>query len=166
MPVYCIAFGCDNHQRSAPQGVSFHRLLLKKPETGKIFLINVNKVCVCWLHIKFHAHQWLDKLRLVDPPIQDSNARVCSQHFSEDCFVSAVISGFGPSRRSLKAEAVPTLFSFKSAPKRRKLSEAREMRAEQCSIVEELLAESSTPPTRDVGIQCGKLILMHCCKFL
>ena len=66
-----------------------------------------------------------------------------------------MISGFGPSRRTLKAEAVPTLFSFKSAPKRRKLSEARETRAEQRSIVEELLAESSTPPTCDVGIQCG-----------
>ena len=65
----------------------------------------------------------------------------------------------------LKPEAVPTLFCFTSAPKRRKLSEARETRAEQHSIVEGLLAESSTPPTRDVGIQCGKLILMHCCNF-
>ena len=31
MPVYCIAYGCDNDQRNASQTVSFHRLLLKKP---------------------------------------------------------------------------------------------------------------------------------------
>ena len=67
------------------------------------------------------------------------------------------MEGFGPARRTLKPEAVPTLFCFTSTPKRRKLSEARESRAQQHSIVEELLAESSTPAIRDVGTQCSKL---------
>ena len=75
------------------------------------------------------------------------------------------MEGFGPARRTLKPDAVPTLFCFTSAPRRKKLSEARESRAQQRSIVEELLAESSTPLTRYVGIQCSRLILMDVCKF-
>ena len=35
MPVYCIAYGCDNDQRNASPGVSFHRLPLKKPSLLK-----------------------------------------------------------------------------------------------------------------------------------
>ena len=31
MPVYCIAYGCDNDQHNASPTVSFHRLPLKKP---------------------------------------------------------------------------------------------------------------------------------------
>ena len=30
MPVYCIAYDCDNDQRNASKTVSFHRLPLKK----------------------------------------------------------------------------------------------------------------------------------------
>ena len=35
MPVYYIAYGCDNDQRNASLGVSFHRLPLKKPSLLK-----------------------------------------------------------------------------------------------------------------------------------
>ena len=35
MPLYCIAYGCDNDQRNASQTVSFHRLPLKKPSLLK-----------------------------------------------------------------------------------------------------------------------------------
>ena len=31
MPVYCIAYGCDNDQHNASKNESFHHLLLKKP---------------------------------------------------------------------------------------------------------------------------------------
>ena len=43
MPVFCIGYGCDNHQRSASSEVSFHRLPLKKPALLKqvrIFSVN------------------------------------------------------------------------------------------------------------------------------
>ena len=43
MPVFCIAYGCDNHQRSASSEVSFHRLPLKKPALLKqvrIFIVD------------------------------------------------------------------------------------------------------------------------------
>ena len=50
--------------------------------------------------------KWLEKLRLVDPPIHEDNARVCSEHFT----VFPVLEGYGPSRRTLKADAVLTIF--------------------------------------------------------
>ena len=31
IPVYCIAYGCDNDQCNPSKTVSFHRLPLKKP---------------------------------------------------------------------------------------------------------------------------------------
>ena len=116
--------------------------------------------------------KWLDKLRLVDPPIYEANARVCSDHFTEDCYVLSILEGYGPSRRTLNPDAVPTIFAFnQSPPKRRKLSEARQAKAQHRAVVEELLEKaevascSSVEPlktaavatTRDVGIQCGKL---------
>ena len=79
----------------------------------------------------------------------------------------SVLEGFGPSRRKLKPDAVPTVFAFNSPPKRRKLSEARLSRAEHKAVVGELLAEKEPDSseaeflepvtTRDVGIQCGKI---------
>ena len=105
-----------------------------------------------------HAKQWLEKLRLVDPPINNANTRVCSQHFNNQ-FVSPVLEGYGPSQCTLKPDAVPMVFCFTSAPKRRKLSEAREAKAQHCAIVDKLLAptENTRPRTRDVGVQCSKL---------
>ena len=99
-----------------------------------------------------------------DPPIYDSNARVCSHHFIEQDFVSGAIEGFGPKRPTLKPEAVPIVFCFSQPTKRRKLSEAREAKAMHRSIIDSLLAEPSSscgssedpqPATRDIGIQCG-----------
>ena len=82
-------------------------------------------------------------------------------------YVSSVLVGFGPSRRTLKPDTVPTVFAFNSPPKRRKLSEARLSRAELKAVVDELLAEKEPDSseaeflepvtTQDVGIQCGKI---------
>ena len=158
---------CDNTQHNAPS-VSFHRLPLKKPSLLKQVISELNGE----LHLTpLFFIKWLDKLRLVDTPIYEANARVCSDHFSEDCYVSSILKGFGPSRRTLKPDAVPTIFAFNSPPKRRKFSEARQAKAQHRAVVEELLEKeevascSSVGPlesaavvtTRDVGIQCGKL---------
>ena len=105
---------------------------------------------------------------MVDPPIYEANACICSKHFSETCYVSSVLEGFGPSRRMLKPDAVLTVFAFNSPPKRRKLSEARQAKAQHKAVVNELLGDSIgesseaefTEPiiaTRDIGIQCGKI---------
>ena len=106
-------------------------------------------------------------MKLVDPPIYDKNGRVCSDHFEETSYVSSVLAGFGPSRRTLKADAVPTIFSFNSPPKRRKLSEARQAKAQHRDLVEGLLEASCSATfepvrevtTRDIGTQTGKLII-------
>ena len=93
--------------------------------------ISIGEVLYTLFARLFYTYQWLEKLRLVDPPVHDSNGRVCSQHFTDNCFVSSVMERFGPARRTLKSKAVLTLFCFTSASKRRKLSKARESRAQQ-----------------------------------
>ena len=101
-------------------------------------------------------------MKLVDPPIYDKNARVCSNHFEEtSCFISA--GRFWP----IQADAVPTIFSFNSPPKRRKLSEARQAKAQHRDLVKGLLEASCSATfepvrevtTRDIGTQTGKLII-------
>ena len=81
-------------------------------------------------------------------PVNEVNARICSNHFVETCYVSSVLGGFGPSRRTLKADAVLTVFAFNSPPKCRKLSEARLARAEHNTVVTELLGEKESDSTK------------------
>ena len=63
---------------------------------------------------------WLAKLRLEDPPIKETS-RVCSEHYADECFKwdlkSELMSGAKP-KRTLKPNAVPTLFSFVKSSKR------------------------------------------------
>ena len=82
-----------------------------------------------------------------------------------------MLAGFGPSSQTLKADAVPTIFSFNSPPKRWKLSEARQAKAQHRDLVEGLLEVSCSTTssakvepvrevtTRDIGTQTGKLII-------
>jgi len=108
----------------------------------------------------------INNLWLKDPPIYDSNACVCSHHFTEQDFVSCVVEGFEPKRPMLKPDAILTMFCFSNPTKCRKLSKAREARTLHCSIIDNLLADPSTsseplsskepsPATRDIRIQCG-----------
>ena len=114
--------------------------------------------------------QWLNNLRLEDPPIYDSNTRVCSHHFILEDFVSSAVPGFGPKRAMLKPDAVLTVFCFSIPAKRRKLSKAREARALHRSIVDDLLEVPREPlpdssketesATRDIGIQIAITIYL------
>ena len=177
---WCIAYGCDNSTHKSLPGISFHRLPLNNgPLLKQVRLLGGHELRE---NIEYYL-QWLAKLRLENPPINDKNARVCSEHFFENDFVTAVLPGFGPAKPTLKPEAVPTKFSFVPVPKRRKTSELRIARAAHQNIIEELTSTSllndppvssissasdgeavmdSTeyvvpikPATRDVGIQCG-----------
>ena len=116
MPVFCIAYGCDNDKRSAPKGTSFHRLPLNKSSLLKQVRIFLNRLYISTLTL-IVANQ-----PTIDPPIHDSNARVCSHHFTEQDFVSSIVEGFGPKRPTLKPEAVPTVFGFSQPAKHRKLT--------------------------------------------
>ena len=64
----------------------------------------------------------------------------------------------------LKPDTVPTVFAFNSPPKRRKLSEVRQAKAQNKAIVNELLGDSTGESaeaeflepiitTRDIGVQ-------------
>ena len=101
-----------------------------------------------------------------NPPVSDKNARVCSNHFLPEDFIGSVLEGFGPSKKTLKPNAVPSVFSFVPPPKRRKTSEAKIAQATHRGIIDELLSPAagpssqqddaeSEPLTKDVGIQCG-----------
>ena len=96
-----------------------------------------------------------------DPPISDKNARVCSSHFLPEDFVGSVLEDFGPSKKVLKPDAVPSVFSYVPPPKRRKTSESRIAQATHRGIINELLSPGPSqqsepePLTKDVGIQCG-----------
>ena len=105
-----------------------------------------------------------------NPPVSDKNARVCSNHFLPEDFIGSVLEGFGPSKKTLKPDAVPSVFSFVPPPKRRKTSEARIAQATHRGIIDRVIDEllspaagpsslqddaESEPITKDVGIQCG-----------
>ena len=78
--------------------------------------------------------------------------------------------GFRPARQTLKPDTahVLTIFTFNSPPKRKKLSEVRQAKAQHRAIVGELfdkgvVADSSNHEpvhpvtTQDIGIQCNKI---------
>ena len=97
-----------------------------------------------------------------DPPLSDKNARVCSKHFLLKDFTGGVLEGFGPSKKTLKPNAVPTVFCYAPPPpKLRKTSEARIALATHRDMISEFLIAGpsnyqneleSEPCTKDVGI--------------
>ena len=131
---YCVAYGCDNNTHDAPREVSIHRLPLKKPA----LLGDYCSVMEC--KIITSLGQWLAKLRLENPPVNDKNVRVCSRHFLPEDFIGSVLEGLGPLKKMLKPYAVPSVISYLSPLKRRKTSEARIALATHCSIIDELLS--------------------------
>ena len=80
-------------------------------------------------------------------PIYEANSRICSDHFVKTCYVLSVLEGFGPSRRMLKPDTVPTVFAFNSPSKCRKSSETRLARAEHKAVVIELLGKKDPDST-------------------
>ncbi|XP_067655067.1 uncharacterized protein [Haliotis asinina] len=96
--VFCMAFGCSNKNDAYERGVSFHRLPLNQ---------------------KALLEQWLLSMRLENPHVTQ-HARVCSDHFSPDCYLPdrKLDLGMGGKRkRMLKPNAVPTLFDFHKVSK-------------------------------------------------
>ena len=69
--VYCIAYDCSNKDADN-NGLRFYML----PKQHKLRLT------------------WSKKLQLVDPPNID-NVRVCSEHFTEECFIVDNASCYG-----------------------------------------------------------------------
>ena len=76
-----------------------------------------------------------------------------------------MLEGFGPLKKTLKPDAVLSIFSYVPPSKRRKTSEARSALAMHRDIFTELLSagpsdvhhqsDEPEPLTKDVGIQCG-----------
>ena len=103
---YCIAFGCKNRSEDYHRGISFFRLPLKNQQLLK---------------------QWLIKLQLKDPPLKETS-RICSEHFTDDCFerdLKAELMPGSKSKCSLKVNAVPTVFTYRKQAEPRPTSVQR-----------------------------------------
>ena len=98
--VYCAAFDCNNDSRKTT-GISYH----------------------CFPKDPSLREQWLAKISRADLVIS-KNTRLCSEHFTPDCYERDLQAElFGLKRRaSLKADAVPSIFSHRPARKKPRLS--------------------------------------------
>ena len=96
---YCAVYGCSNNScNSVIDGkrISFHRFPSKNVSLLKT---------------------WLSKIKR-DNFTPTENSRICSSHFEEDCFEYSNFSN----KRCLKNDAVPTIFAYKCALKRKRTS--------------------------------------------
>ena len=87
-----MAPGCSN--KSKRNNVYFHRLPLN--DKGKL-------------------KKWIHNMKLKDPPINKC-LRICSDHFTEDCYIRNLQAELTVSKRQfrLKEDEVPTIFDFYS----------------------------------------------------
>lgn len=98
---YCIVFGCSNSTDRFCPGISFHRLPMNDSRRLK---------------------EWLNALKLVNPPIHYVNARVCSEHFASSYFLTRMQESITV-KRLLSKDAVPTTFPYSAPAKRCTTSE-------------------------------------------
>ena len=56
---------------------------------------------------------WLAKLHLEDSPLDDKSAWVYSKRFLPEEFTGGVLEGFGPSKKTLKPDAVPSFSAMR-----------------------------------------------------
>ena len=120
-----------------------------------------------------HVEQWLAKCHLQGPPLDNKNAQVCSKHFLSEDFIGGVLEGFGPLKKIMKPDAVPSVFCYAPPPKWRKTSEARialathqDMWLMNCWVLIRVIFKinrqnelESEPATKDVGIH---VVIIHC----
>ena len=105
MPHHCCVPSCYSNSRTTKGDVSFHSF----PSDGGLrrqWLANIKRDVGKWFSLNEHT-------------------KICSLHFPSDCFhegehrrLEGKLSS--QTRRKLKKDAVPTIFSFRSLPKKRK----------------------------------------------
>ena len=75
--------------------------------------------------------KWLVKCGVTGAAITDSNARVCSAHFTQDDYIKPVLPDFKPMKAILKPHAIPSVFTCSPLLKRRRFSEMRGSRRDR-----------------------------------
>lgn len=111
---YCLVPDCKNDSKfTKGKGISYHRLPTNKRKS-KI---------------------WLENSKRTNPPKRDS-CYVCSKHFEPDCFeISYKFELTGQKEiKTLKEDAVPTIFNFKRAKRERIISVKRKQRRERKKV--------------------------------
>lgn len=101
--VHCCVPDCTNYSsKSSDKGISYHRIPKNK---------DLRKA-------------WIARVRRENLPPAE-NCYVCSEHFTEDCFESNLKAQFlvgEKTKRRLKRDAVPAVFSFGPRPKQSRLT--------------------------------------------
>ena len=114
--VNCCVPGCTNYSaKSKEAGISYHKIPKEK---------SLRKA-------------WIARLRRDNLPPTE-NCYVCSEHFTEDCFVSNLKRELVPGqsmKRRLNRDAIPSLFSFAPQPKSRRTLKRREPKEEETQEV-------------------------------
>ena len=125
---HCIAYGCVNRSN--------------KPECSKLswHSLPINNAKL--------LRTWLLKMKRKDPPVS-KHSYLCSEHFSEDCFMRCV-----GGKRYLKSGSVPTRFSFspEEKPKRKApvyRSAARE--ATKSQVKDKVILNSQSNPVDNLA---------------
>lgn len=99
MPRFCVAHGCTNRSNKVhcrENNVSFHKFPLNDPIRMKLWLLELKRV-----NFKPNKHSVL-----------------CSEHFNDEDFDTS----HPKRRRTLKAGAVPSKFSFTKLSGKRKMT--------------------------------------------
>ena len=110
--VHCVVVGCSHRSpRDTKKGITFHRFPLK----------DQRRLSICVANIK----------RENMPPLK--NAIICSAHFELSCFEKdfreKLMPGSYGRSRSLRANAIPTIFSHTKSANERPASERRKRKA-------------------------------------
>ena len=75
---------------------------------------------------KLRRKQWLNNIRRDIRGVNLDQVRLCSKHFTEDLFqrdLKAELMGTTPGKRTLKEDAIPTIFDFSKVVLKRPCSE-------------------------------------------
>lgn len=102
--VYCAAVSCTNDS-IVVKGIGYFHIRSRKPEYQKLWLINLKRK-----NLVLNEHHV-----------------VCGEHFEASCFERDLRSELLNEKRpkKLKEDAVPTIFAYKKAIKRRVHTETR-----------------------------------------
>ena len=123
---HCMVPNCANGSRKTKgSGISYHRL----PVVQKI------------------RKHWLARIRRENPP-KENSCYVCSEHFTPDCFQISYKNVFGQTnKKSLKPDAIPSIFPHSSQKKVRTSSQRRIANKDKAQVNVLTIPQISLTPT-------------------
>ena len=135
MPIYCAVADCKNssYKGKTGSGITFH-CFPKDSDTCK---------------------RWLTRGRRADRNINPKTSRICSAHFLPNDYDRDLQAELlnTPSKKRLKANAVPLVFSSRHEAGVNLERQERYKKRQWKALVQELIEAEAEPLTRDISIQ-------------